>query len=149
MTLRVNFNSLISSGACGGDLIAIALRVRPSGLLPPCGVPFGITTRSPGFTRTSWSPSQIVPVPSRMYCISLALACRCFAYCRPEIATVMPSSETNSLFAHAGGIATDNASPSSSPVWTTCAAMVSAAKAGSRKMRHAEPRQSRQQSTAW
>ena len=50
----------------GGVLIAIALMARPSGLVPPCAVPFGIMT-SPGLTSTSLSPSQIVPVPSRMY----------------------------------------------------------------------------------
>ena len=64
---RRQFSIFVSSGACGGVLIAIALMVRPTGLVPPCGVPLGMTTRSPGFTVTSLSPSQIVPVPSRMY----------------------------------------------------------------------------------
>ena len=35
------FSSLISSGACGGVLIAIAFRVLPVTLLPPCGCPSG------------------------------------------------------------------------------------------------------------
>ena len=47
---RRQFSSLMSSGACGGVLIAIALMVRPFGLVPPCGVPFGMMTRSPGLT---------------------------------------------------------------------------------------------------
>ena len=37
MTASRQFNIFVSSGACGGVLIAIALRVRPSGLVPPCG----------------------------------------------------------------------------------------------------------------
>lgn len=58
---------LTSSDACGGVLIAIALNGLPSGLVPACAVPLGMMTRSPGFTWTSLSPSQIVPVPSRIY----------------------------------------------------------------------------------
>src|SRR5437870_3447222 len=55
----------MSSGACGGVLIAIALNGAPSVLVPPCAVPFGMITRSPGLICTSLSPSQIVPVPSK------------------------------------------------------------------------------------
>src|SRR5450756_2354303 len=91
------FSSLISSGVCGGVLIAIALSVRPSGLLPPCGVPCGMMTRSPGLTFTSLSPSQMVPVPSRIYWISLALGCRCLGVLPSWIAIVAPSTATNSL----------------------------------------------------
>src|SRR3954451_1655335 len=61
--------------------MAIALNTPESGLVPPCGVPFGMITRSPGFTVISLSPSQIVPVPSRMYWVSLvrfSSQSRCF-----------------------------------------------------------------------
>src|SRR3978361_115952 len=74
---RPQFSILVSSGAGGGVLIGSALNGRPSGLVPPCAVPLGMTTRSPGFTLTSLSPSQIVPVPSRMYWISLVLGWLC------------------------------------------------------------------------
>src|SRR5207247_7384446 len=74
---RDQFNNFVSSGACGGVLIAIALMVRPSGLVPPCAVPFGITTRSPGFTFTSLSPSQIVQVTARLNWFLLDFACSC------------------------------------------------------------------------
>src|SRR5258708_186931 len=43
---QLQFSSFMSSGACGGVLIAIALiAVLLSGLVPPCAVPFGMMTR--------------------------------------------------------------------------------------------------------
>jgi hypothetical protein len=41
---------LVSSGACGGVLIAIDRNGRLSGLVPAWAVPFGMMTRSPGLT---------------------------------------------------------------------------------------------------
>jgi len=41
-------------------------------LVPPCAVP-GDDDEVAGLHRHLLSPSQIVPVPSRMYCISLVL----------------------------------------------------------------------------
>src|SRR5260221_4220158 len=70
-------SNLVSSGACGGGLIAIAFYGRPSGLVPPCGGPLGIITRSPGFTRTSLLPSLMVPGSSTIYCSSYELRCAC------------------------------------------------------------------------
>ena len=116
MTLRRQFSSFVSSGACGGVLMAIALMVRPSGLVPPCGVPFGMMTRSPGFTFTSLSPSQIVPVPSRMYWISLVLGCRCLGTLPSWIEMVMPSADTNIFERIPVPEGMPSASPSSSPV---------------------------------
>ena len=100
------------------------------GLVPPCGVPFGMMTRSPGFTVTSLSPSQIVPLPSRMYWISLALACICLGGLPSWIEMVAPSTETNVLLRMPPALAAPSASPSSSPVWMICASDVSAASAG-------------------
>ena len=124
------FNIFVSSGACGGVLIAIALMVRPSGLVPACGVPFGMMTRSPGFTVTSLSPSQTVPVPSRMNWISLALACMCLPGCRPgsRWSCRQPRRTTCCACRWLSGMRC--LSPSSSPVVMTCAVMFSAAIAG-------------------
>ena len=126
-------SSLVSSGACGGVLIAIALTCPLIGFVPPCGVPFGMMTRSPGFTVTSLSPSHIVPVPSRMYWISLVLGCMCFGTLPTWIEIVAPSAVMNVLERKPTLLASPSASPSISPVWMICGAMLSAANAGRSK----------------
>src|SRR6266700_7095965 len=126
----VQLSSFMSSGACGGVLIAIALiAVLPSGLVPPCAVPFGMMTRSPGLTFTSLSPSQIVPVPSRMYCISLAFGCMCLGTLPAWTDSVMPSCMTSDLERRPVPEAMPSASPDRSGTWMICGVMSVAARA--------------------
>src|SRR5205085_12377719 len=110
---KPQFSSLVSSGACGGVLMAIAFS---GALVPPCAVPLGMTTRSPGFTVTCLSPSQIVPVPSRMYCISLVFGCMCLGTMPFCTETVAPSAETNIFDRVPPALAWPSASSFNSPV---------------------------------
>jgi hypothetical protein len=60
----------VSPLACGGSLMAMALKRPLLATVPAWAVPRGITSSMPGRICTWRSPSQAVPVPSTMYWIS-------------------------------------------------------------------------------